>query len=187
MIFNRISLKALLIAAVFAISSQVRADQNEPELNVLFELLKENISEYEAADVTRQIWQHWLATDNKELEMLMQGGMDDMSSADLKLAVEKFSEAIDMAPAFAEAWNKRATVYFMMGEFELSTADVAATLSLEPRHFGALSGQGMIYMQLENHDAALDYFKRALEVNPFMDQVRRTIEYLESEKSKDLI
>ena len=167
--------------------SLVNSDQNKPELDVLFELLNEGIADYQAQDVTRQIWQHWLDTDSEELQGLMQAGMQDMNNSDFEIAIERFTDAIDLQPDFAEAWNKRATVYYMLGEFDLSTADVAQTLKLEPRHFGALSGQGMIYMNLDDADAALDYFKRALDVNPYMVSVRKTVELLEAERKKDLI
>jgi len=110
-----------------------------------------------------------------------------MSEFALDEAVEIFSELIKISPDFAEAWNKRATVYYMMGKFELSTADVVETLRLEPRHFGALSGQGLIHLQSKREQAAIDWFKRALRVNPFMDNIRISVDQLEQELKGKII
>ena len=176
---------AVFMAGVF--DGQSQADQNAPELGALFGQLQQDIGQYEADAVARQIWRRWLQTDNPVLEQLMQQGIRDMNAADLPAAVEKFTAAINMAPTFAEAWNKRATVYYMMGEYALSTADVAKTLLLEPRHFGALSGQGMIHLQEYDRDSALRYFKRALKVNPHLVGVRNAVDFLKREKDGPII
>ena len=166
----------------------LHADQNDPQLGVLFSLLQEPATtESEAAEVTSQIWQKWLESDNEDVDKLMTLGIHAMNRLALPEAVIIFSKVIELAPDFAEGWNKRATVYYMMREFQLSTADVKNTLKLEPRHFGALSGQGMIYVQTDNNHAAIEFFKRALEVNPSMSALRENIEYLEQELKKNVI
>ncbi len=163
------------------------SDQNNPELDELFRLLHEVTSPAEASVLTRQIWQNWYQSDNKEVEALMRQGEISMRTGKLEQAVEIYSRVIDIDPGFAEGWNRRATVYYMMGRYQSSTADVVETLKLEPRHFGALSGQGMIYTQLRKIDLALEYYERALEVNPHMTGVRISIEAIRKYLQKEVI
>jgi tetratricopeptide (TPR) repeat protein len=171
---------SVILISLLLIVSTGSADQNAPKLDELFVRLGDGeTSPSEAREITGEIWQTWLQNDNAEAEALMNQGISKMNQLALAQAVEIFSRLIKLEPDFAEAWNKRATVYYMMGEFELSTEDVAETLKLEPRHFGALSGQGLIYLQMERPQAAIDWFKRALEVNPFMENVRQNVKRIE--------
>lgn len=175
------AMKAWLItAALFAtlLAAPLRADQNAPVLDELFELLKSDLEGAAAVEVTREIWSAWLQHDNREVRALMDAGMRDMRAARWRDALGRFDAAVDLAPGFAEAWNKRATVHYLLGDFPASSADVVETLRLEPRHFGALAGQGMMYMQQRNAAQALLYFRRALAVNPHLDNVRRYVEVL---------
>ena len=158
------------------------SDQTAPELDSLFDALQDSTtSASEASMITSQIWRQWISSEDVKAQELMDKGIRSMNRFSLMEAVEVFSELIEMAPNFAEAWNKRATVYYMMGKFDLSTADVEKTLALEPRHFGALSGQGLIYLQNDQKQAAVDWFKRALDMNPFMDNIRMSVQQLEEE------
>jgi tetratricopeptide (TPR) repeat protein len=84
-----------------------------------------------------------------------------------------------MAPEFAEGWNKRATVYFLVGDFERSLKDCDEVIKRNPHHFGALAGYGQIYMQLDDYERAIEYFKRALTVNPNLDGVELQVRVLE--------
>ena len=95
-------------------------------------------------------------------------------------ALEILHSVVVVAPDYAEGWNKRATVYFLMGRYEESIADVERTLSLEPRHFGALSGLGLIYSHLEDNASALDAYERALKANPHLDQAKTEVKRLRS-------
>jgi tetratricopeptide (TPR) repeat protein len=94
-------------------------------------------------------------------------------------AVETFTKAIQRKPDFAEAWNKRATVYFLMGEHQKSLEDCDEVMKRNPAHFGALAGYGQIYLQLDQPERALVYFRRALRVNPNMRSVEQIIPQLE--------
>lgn len=178
--YNDAMKAGLIIAALFAalFAAPLRADQNAPGLDDLFELLKSDLEAAAAVAVTREIWSAWLQHDNREVRALMDAGMRDMRAARWRQALGRFDAAVDLAPDFAEAWNKRATVHYLLGDFPASSADVVETLRLEPRHFGALAGQGMMYLQRRNAAQALLYFRRALAVNPHMDNVRRYVERL---------
>ncbi len=172
----------LLIVLLFA--APIRADQNAPVLDELFASLSGALEAERAAAVTGEIWTAWLQHEDEQVRALMDAGVRDMNAQRWQDAVEQFDAAIDLAPDFAEAWNKRATVYYLMGDFAASAADVVETLRLEPRHFGALTGQGMMHLQEENIDLALLYFRRALRVNPHMDNVRSYVELLSSRQDK---
>lgn len=166
----------------------VGADQTSPALEGLFDDLRAPATTAaEARDLTARIWEQWLASDNAEAERLMGIGIQRMNDFALDEAARIFTTIIDMAPDYAEAWNKRATVFYMMGEYRLSSADVRETLKREPRHFGALSGQGLIYMNLDRRAEALHWFRRALAVNPFMEGVKQNIELIEEELTGEVI
>ncbi len=98
----------------------------------------------------------------------MQSGIDDMSRRNLPAALEAYHQVVAIAPDFAEGWNKRATVHYLMGNLNQSLKDIARTLELEPRHFGALSGRGLVYAKLDDLERALDSFEAAVAVNPQM-------------------
>jgi len=155
-----------------------RADQNAPSLDALFARLQSDLSAAAAVEVTRAIWGAWLQHDDAAVNAQMRAGMRSMRAGRWRDALPAFDTAVALAPGFAEAWNKRATVHYLLGDFESSGADVARTLRLEPRHFGALVGQGMMHMQTRDNAQALRYFQRALKVNPHMDNVRGYVERL---------
>ncbi len=172
----------LRIAALLTVLllSPAWSDQNDPALDDLFDrLVSPAMSSTQARAVTARIWNHWLSSEDPRAEHLMELGIERMNQMSLNDAARIFTRLIDMAPDFAEAWNKRATVFYMMGEYERSTADVRETLRREPRHFGALSGQGLIYMEIGRHVEALHWFRLALDINPFMEGVRQNVQMLE--------
>jgi len=107
----------------------------------------------------------------------MRAGTDAMGR-DPRVAVQIFSELIERAPEFSEAWNKRATAYFQLGDYERSIRDVAVVLKLEPRHFAALSGMGLMYLNLDAEAPAMRWFERSLEVHPYLGGIREQVEKL---------
>ena len=134
-------------------------------LDELFEQLQEGDGGgYER--IERKIWREWRRSGSDSVDFLLERGMDAMSNGNLTTAVEHFTAAIDHAPDFAEAWNMRATTFFMMDEFGLSVADIQETLRLNPRHFGALGGFGMILEQTERPKQAMGVYKKLLNVHP---------------------
>jgi tetratricopeptide (TPR) repeat protein len=125
------------------------------------------------------VWQVWSRSGDAEVDGLLQTGIEQMSRGDVPTAVETFTRVIERKPDFAEGWNKRATVYFLMGEHEKSLRDCDEVMKLNPDHFGALAGYGQIYLQLDQPERALAYFRRALHVNPNLHAVRQVIPQLE--------
>jgi len=125
------------------------------------------------------IWQVWGRSGDQATDRVFERGLAQMQSRELPAAVATFSRVIGMKPDFAEGWNKRATVYFLLGENDLSLKDCAEVLKRNPQHFGVLSGYGQIYVRKGDLERALDYFRRALTINPNMEGVRSSIELIE--------
>jgi tetratricopeptide (TPR) repeat protein len=125
------------------------------------------------------VWQVWSRSGDAETDGLLQMGIEQMNRGDGAAAVDTFTKVIRRSPEFAEGWNKRATVYFLMGEHEKSLKDCDEVLKRNPAHFGALAGYGQIYLQLDQPERALAYFRRALRVNPNMEGVQQVIPRLE--------
>ena len=111
-------------------------------------------------------WQIWRRTGDPAIDQLFSRGLEQMQAAALADALATFDEVVRRKPGFAEGWNKRATIYFLLGENEKSLRDCDEVFKRNPRHFGALSGAGQIHLQLGNLRRALDFFRRAVEVNP---------------------
>src|SRR5262245_53132538 len=138
----------------------------------------------------RSMWQVWSRSGDAAVDRLLASGIEQMSAREGELAVQTFTEVIRRRPDFAEGWNKRATVYYLMGEYQKSLADCDEVMKRNPYHFGALSGYGMIYLQLDEPAKALDYFQRALTVNPNLESINETVEMLKPlliQRRKDTI
>ncbi len=142
--------------------------QNDPHLDELFAALKSAPSEQVAAPVEARIWRLWTESGIDDIDRMMALGIAAMDKRDFATANAAFTTIVEMAPEFAEGWNKRATLYYLMGAFDRSAADVEKTLALEPRHFGALSGLGMIRLAQGDERSALEAFERALSIHPNM-------------------
>jgi len=136
------------------------------------------------------MWQVWSRSGDATIDRLFATGLEQMQARQGDEAVDTFSEIIRRRPEFAEGWNKRATVYYLLGEYKKSLADCDEVMKRNPYHFGALSGYGMIYMQLDQPATALEYFEQALRVNPNLESTRQTIEILKTlliQRRKDTI
>lgn len=125
------------------------------------------------------MWDIWARSGDTKVDALYRTGVEQMNAGDLEQSIGTFTRIIELKPDFAEGWNKRATLYFLVGELHKSLADCAEVMKRNPYHFGALAGYAQIYIRLENYDRALEYAHRALEVNPNLDGVRQSIELLE--------
>jgi len=125
------------------------------------------------------VWQIWGRSGDAAVDKLFDRGIQQMETAQLNDALATFSEIVRRKPAFAEGWNKRATVYFMLGRNEESLKDCDEVLKRNRNHFGALSGAGQIHLQLGNPQQALDFFRRAVDVNPALEGPAQMIPLLE--------
>jgi len=150
-----------------------------PDVQPLIRALRDPDEEARAR-AERAIWKIWSRSGKPEVDALYQIGMDDVERGDIDKAIETFTQVIKLDPSFAEAWNKRATIYFLSGELRKSLADCDEVLKRNPQHFGALAGYAQIHVRLENYEKALDYARRAVAVNPNLDGTRELIEALEA-------
>jgi tetratricopeptide (TPR) repeat protein len=174
-------MRRLVIIAVlgtFAAGAPAEARQDDQRLDALFEQLVAGDDLEAARRVEGTIWRIWTESGSATIDELMMLGIAAMGNGQFDTALESFDAIIEAAPDFAEGWNKRATLYYLIEEYPASVRDVEATLRLEPRHFGALSGMGLIYTALEDDARALQWFERALEVNPNMPMIARRTELL---------
>lgn len=167
---------AILIAAFSLGFAVAQADQTDPRLKELFESLRTASSPEAAARVESQIWVIWSKSGSADLDKMFEVGITAMSVGDTATALKIFDAIVEKAPNFAEGWNKRATIYYMMGNYEASLADIDRTLELEPHHFGALSGLGLVNVGLDRDEAALDAFERVLKVDPQSQSAKVNIE-----------
>lgn len=171
-----------LFLTLLAAASPAFGDQNDPRLDPLFSALRQAEDVTKARRVEAGIWRIWSQYgDDPIIDRMMRHGARLMAAEQMKRAAEVFDQVVTRAPAFAEGWNRRATLRFLTGDFDGSVADIRQVLNLEPRHFGALSGLGLIYMALERPQGALKAFERALQINPHMTSARRHAAYLRAQ------
>ena len=168
----------LALLAAMVIAPALEARQEDSRLDSLFARLQTTDNASDAAGIVAMIWGIWTSADNDGLDKLMAAGVEAMNAGRFGRALESFNAIIEGDPEFAEGWNKRATLYYLMGRYDDSIADVERTLALEPRHFGALSGMGLIYTELDDAPAALTWFEQAIEVNPHMPGITLRAEFL---------
>ena len=169
---------ALLAILLAGAAMDTAADQEDPRLGELFVALAEAPDTETAVAIEAAIWQIWLDAGDGTLNALMEQGVEAMNARRFRDAVGRFTDLIHSAPTFAEAWNKRATVYYLMDRLEDSVRDIERTLALEPRHFGAISGMGLIFLRRGDEEGALGAFEKVLEINPHARGARFYVERL---------
>lgn len=157
---------ALLALILIVIPAAALADQDDPRLEDLFSLLENADNPGEAAFVEQKIWSIWHTAPSEELQGLLESGMEAMNRADFGHALDLFEQITKQAPGYAEGWNKRATVHYILNNFQESLSDIAETLKREPRHFGALSGKGLVHIREDMLNDALVAFEQALRISP---------------------
>ena len=168
------------------LSASVDADQNDLRLVDLFRSLKSTESVSRASVFESKIWHIWMEHYESELESAMFQGVEAMKLQQFEQAFGHFSLLIKLAPDYAEGWNKRATVLYLMGRFKESEEDVLRTLELEPRHFGALSGQGLIRIALQDWTGAIYFLESALKINPHMHGVILNLKYARQKQKESM-
>jgi tetratricopeptide (TPR) repeat protein len=159
------------------------------DLPALFKQLRDQ-DDLVRALTENSIWRVWSRSGDTKVDGLFAVGVEQMNHGQAQAAIGTFTEIIRLKPEFAEGWNKRATIYFLIGDYDSSLHDCDEVVKRNPQHWGALSGYGQIYVQLDKPEQALVYFQRALAVNPNLQQVEQTIEQLKKvliEKRKGTI
>ena len=139
----------------------------EIKLDQLFEQLKKSNNASVAFEIEIKIWNIWSTHPTKEkMTQSLANGSDLMSRGELKKSYKVFSTIIDVEPNWAEGWNRRATVLYLMGRYQDSLNDINEVLKRESRHFGALSGQGLVHIELKNYEKAIKSYERAKKIYP---------------------
>ena len=146
-------------------------------LDALFAALRTADAET-AKPLQQKIMSEWARSDSDAMTLLLSRATKAMKAEKLDKALTFLDDLVRLAPGYAEAWNRRATVHFMRGDYGRSVADIARVLALEPRHFGALSGLGIMLDRLDREAEALAVFRRALEIHPNLEGAREAVERL---------
>ena len=154
-----------------------RADKNRG-LDFLFGALKAAPDEASAKHVEARIWAIWMQTPSDTAALLMVRAKAAMDAQKYDVALKLLDAVVKLRPDYVEAWNRRATVYYLQSDYQHSLEDIEQVLVREPRHFGALAGLGMIMQDLGDDKRALDAFRKALAVNPYLDKVPEMVKTL---------
>jgi tetratricopeptide (TPR) repeat protein len=188
---SRLASAVFLVALLAGAPAYAAPDEDAPvltnrviadlPLNDLFDKLKDNATGPAGERIEREILRRFSRSGSPTADLLMSWAVDAIGEKNYALALDVLDQVIVVKPDFAEAWNKRATVHFLMDDYGDSLSDIRQTLALEPRHFGALAGFGMILQAMDKKEEAIRVYRRALEIDPRLDKVRESLEALEKE------
>ena len=180
-------LKYLLFLLILFSFNQLKAEDRKNQLNKLFNELKINNTDL-VYGTEQKIWEIWSTHPTDQfLTTRLAEGSKLVRNKQLVNAVDIFTEVIEKDPTWAEAWNKRATVLYMLGDYQSSQNDIDKVLKLEDRHFGALAGQGLVNIKLENYEKAIKSYEKAQEIYPAMQSPKIMIEQIEQLIKQQLI
>ena len=170
----------MLLLAVLLLpgAAAIRADQTDARLDALFAELAAADNPHDAFVTEMAIWRIWGESGREEVDLLMAQGTEAMAEQRLDEAIEAFDRVVKLAPDFAEGWNKRATAYYLRRNYVDSVRDIERTLALEPRHFGAIAGMGLIFLEKGDETGALKAFEEVLKIHPMSTGARRRVEEL---------
>ncbi len=157
---------AFVLLASAGLVMQANADQTAAELPDLFEQLKTTEDSAEAKQLEQAIWAHWLTGPDAASEQMMLQIQTSLQVGRHDVGLLLCNQLIDAYPNYAEGWNKRATIFYLLNRLEESVEDIQTTLKLEPNHFGALSGLGLILLRTGDAEGALHAFEEVLEISP---------------------
>ena len=152
-------------------TASVWADQTDPALADLFDTLQNAENRMTAARTEQDIWRRWNTAPSSEADDMLAQAQQAAQVGNQAAAAAMFERLVSSFPQYAEAWNQRAIYRFMQGDYGGALEDIAKTLALEPRHFGALAGRGQCYMHMNQPRDALQAFDAALAVNPWMEAI----------------
>ena len=188
---NLIAVALILLAGSF--SPALAADQSSPveqadpahktsaRLDKLFADLKRERNEKAAERIAGQIWEEWFKSGSASIDLMMMWAQNAINEQKYDVALDFLDEVITLSPRYAEGWNRRATLHFMMSNYGKSMSDIDHTLSLEPRHFGALSGMAQILKNTGKKEMALKAYHRVLEIYPMMRSAQNEVATLSEE------
>ncbi|MEQ8748053.1 tetratricopeptide repeat protein [Pyruvatibacter sp.] len=177
-------LTLLLVAAGIALgASGASAQQSDatPDLDRLFEELAQADDAAQAAAIEDMIWRAWARSGSDTVDLIMARGLEALNAQDYAVALDMFSTAIELDPDYAESWNKRATLYYVINDYDAAIADVTQVLAREPRHWAALMGLAVMFDDLDRKEPALGAYRAALEINPQLEDAAEAIERLSVE------
>ncbi|MEM8749924.1 MAG: tetratricopeptide repeat protein [Pseudomonadota bacterium] len=147
----------------------------------LFGQLKRTRNERRAGRIAERIWEEWRSSDSKSVDLLAGWARSAMGSKKYSVALDLLDQLVVLRPNYAEAYNQRATLHFIMENYDKSIADIERTLALEPRHFGALAGLASIFERLDQDEKALEAWYKTLEVYPALKSAQNAVIRLEEE------
>ena len=180
-------IKYLLFLLILFSFNQLKAEDRKNQLNKLFNELKINNTDL-VYGTEQKIWEIWSTHPTDQfLTTRLAEGSKLVRNKQLVNAVDIFTEVIEKDPTWAEAWNKRATVLYLLGDYQSSQNDIDKVLKLEKRHFGALAGQGLVNIKLENYEKAIKSYEKAQEIYPAMQSPKIMIEQIQQLIKQQLI
>ena len=165
----------------------IYSDQNDSRLEILFKKLKNSKRNDATSILENKIWQIWLEHDNLDIKKLMKLGITAMGKKKYQDALNYFENITKIDPNFAEGWNKKATVLYLMHRYNDSEINIGKTLSLEPRHFGAWAGLSLICFSREDWEGAIKSLTKGLEVHPKMKGLKDHLKYAKQKFKESLI
>ena len=179
-------LTLVLVANLIALSPASAAEDAAPidevsRLDKLFADLKRERNEKAAERIAGQIWAEWRKSGSASVDLMLQWSNEAAESKKFDVALDFLDQVITLQPDFAEGWNRRATVHFLMDNYAKSMTDIEQTLRLEPRHFGALSGLAAILKETGRKELALDAYERTLDIYPMMRDAQSEVATLSEE------
>jgi len=186
----------VLLFALVAPPALGQADKPEPltrqqiadlSLDELLAALPEQAESRAGKAIEAEILERFNESGSPTVDLLMSWANQAIAGKQYPLALDILDQVVILKPDFAEAWNKRATVHFLADDYAAALADIRRTLALQPRHFGALSGLGLILDDTGHEEKAMEAFRMSLEINPLLDKVRESLERLEKEVAGNAI
>jgi tetratricopeptide (TPR) repeat protein len=183
-----LSLALIAVAGPAGAASPSLPDVQKPDalqpgakLDKLFADLKRERNEQAAERISRRIWEAWNQSGSANVDLMMQWAQKAIEDKKFDVALDFLDQVTTMKPDYAEGWNRRATVHFMMNNFSKSMVDIERTLELEPRHFGALSGMAQIMRNRDRKELALAAYERILAIYPMMRSAQAEVAALSEE------
>lgn len=168
------------------LASQAEEPSAEELLDRLFGQLRQAEDEASAKTVEQAIWKLWMRSGSPTTDLLVEQAEKAIQAKEYGIAINMLGAAIELEPEFPEVWNRRATAYYLDRQYERSIADVERVLELEPRHFAALAGLGVMRRQMGDDRAAYEAFRRALAIHPYLPTALRAVKQLQMQLEQDI-